>query len=261
MRDESYTATPFPRGRQTIIDSLTVGSRRHIVHGLIEVDVTRARRAMRQHKARTGEGLSFTAFVIACFARALDANKRVQAYRDWRNRLLVFDDVDVVTMIEAEVGGVAIPHVIRSANRRPFRDIHSEIRAVQSAPHASPQRSGWLATVNRFVPGVVRRFVFRLAMRRPRWLKRASGTAIVTAVGMFGTGGGWGFGILPVHTIGLLLGGIAEKPGVVEGRIEVREFLDLTVSIDHDVVDGADAARFVKALRALIESGDGLDDA
>jgi pyruvate/2-oxoglutarate dehydrogenase complex dihydrolipoamide acyltransferase (E2) component len=46
---------------------------------------------------------------------------------------------------------------------------------------------------------------------------------------------------------------------VVDGRIEVRQMLDLTISFDHDVVDGAGAARFANTLKGLIENGTGLD--
>ena len=42
------------------------------------------------------------------------------------------------------------------------------------------------------------------------------------------------------------------------GRIEPREILNLTVAFDHDVVDGAPAARFVRRLLEVIESGYGL---
>ena len=80
---------------------------------------------------------------------------------------------------------------------------------------------------------------------------------MVTAVGMFGQGGGWGI-TMPNFTLTVTLGGIAEKPGVVEGRIEIREYLDMTVSVDHDIVDGAPAARFVNQLRGLVERGYGL---
>ena len=41
----------------------------------------------------------------------------------------------------------------------------------------------------------------------------------------------------------IALGGIATKPGIVEGRIQIREYLCITVSIDHDIIDGAPAAR------------------
>jgi len=54
------------------------------------------------------------------------------------------------------------------------------------------------------------------------------------------------------------LGGISRKPAFVEDRIEPREILNLTVAFDHDVVDGAPAARVLERLVDLIESGDGL---
>jgi hypothetical protein len=53
--------------------------------------------------------------------------------------------VDVVTMIEAERGGVAIPHIIRAANHKTFRQIHDEIRSVQTRPARSRQRSSKLS--------------------------------------------------------------------------------------------------------------------
>ncbi|HKT37817.1 MAG TPA: 2-oxo acid dehydrogenase subunit E2, partial [Ktedonobacterales bacterium] len=46
---------------------------------------------------------------------------------------------------------------------------------------------------------------------------------------------------------------------LVDGHPVVREYLNLTISIDHDLVDGAPAARFTKRLKELIESGYGLD--
>jgi len=155
---DRYTVVPFPRERQIVVDGLAIGARRHVVHGLLEVDVTRARQFIREHKARTGETLSFTAFIVACLAHALSANRSVQAYRDWRNGLIIFDDVDVVVMIESEVNRVAIPHIVRAANRKSFRAIHDEIRAIQTRPAQSEQKSGWLMRLAPCVPGFVRRF-------------------------------------------------------------------------------------------------------
>jgi pyruvate/2-oxoglutarate dehydrogenase complex dihydrolipoamide acyltransferase (E2) component len=57
-----------------------------------------------------------------------------------------------------------------------------------------------------------------------------------------------------------VVGSMAWKPAVVEGRIEPREILNLSVLFDHDVVDGAPATRFVRRLMELIESGHGLDE-
>jgi hypothetical protein len=47
---------------------------------------------------------------------------------------------------------------------------------------------------------------------------------------------------LPLYTLNALVGSIAAKPGVVAGRIEIRECLSLTLGFDRDRVDGAPAA-------------------
>lgn len=256
----SFTVRPFPRERHDVVDALEVGVRRHMVHALLELDVTRARQLIREHEARAGERLSFTAFVVASLARAIDGDRRLHAYRDWRGRLVLFDDVDVVTLVESEVDAVAIPHVVRAANRRSVREIHDEIRRVQAQPGTSAQRSGLLARASRFTPGVLRRLFFRVLRRSPHWLKRTAGTTLVTAVGMFGVGAGWLVGIVPLHTLCLTVGGVTRRPGFVDGRVEAREILSLTASVDHDIVDGAPAARFARRLRELIEDAEVLRD-
>jgi len=256
-KSNAYQVIPFPAARHVIVDAGRLASRRHIIHGLLELDVTRPREITRQHKAQTGESLSFTGFIVTCLAQAIAANPAVQAYRTWRNRLVIFDDVDVVTPIEPHAGGVAVPHVIRAANRKTFREIHDEIRAVQARPTRSAQTGGLIELAPR-VPTLVRDVFYWGLRQNPHWSKAIQGTVIVTAVGMFGQGSGWGIGFLPYHTLGLTLAGISSKPGVVNGRIEIREYLQLTISVDHDVVDGAPAARFAQQLKERIERGDGL---
>ncbi len=82
----------------------------------------------------------------------------------------------------------------------------------------------------------------------------------ITSVGMFGGNhSGWGLTPTP-QSLGLVVGGIAWKPAVVEGRIEPREMLNLTVMFDHDVVDGAPATRFTRRLVEFIESASGLGE-
>src|SRR5687768_8294938 len=98
-RDEGgFRVVPFPSARRAILDYLAVARRKHVVHALVEVDVTLPRRTIREHRARTGESLSFTAYVIASLAAAVDQDRSVQAYRMGRRRLVVFDDVDVCVL-------------------------------------------------------------------------------------------------------------------------------------------------------------------
>jgi pyruvate/2-oxoglutarate dehydrogenase complex dihydrolipoamide acyltransferase (E2) component len=256
--DPGYTTIPYPKIRRLMVDGGRLGRQKHVVHGLVEMDVTRARQAIRDYKERTGETLSFTAFVLACLGQAIEMNKHMHAYRDWRERLVIFDEVDVSTLFEVEVEGRKIirPHIIRAVNRKTFRELHEEVRGFQ-AGHAASQEAKFIGGFVR-LPGFIRRLFYGVLFRNPHWLKAYYGTVIVTAIGMFGSGAGWG---IPVsnHTLQITLGGIAEKPGVVEGRIEVREYLSVTVSFDHDIVDGAPAARFTQRIKELIENGYGLE--
>lgn len=255
--EDTYTVLPFPRIRLPMVDGGRMGRQRHTVHGLVEFDVTEARAAIRRHKAETGETLSFTAFVAACLGQAVDANKYLHACRDWRGRLVLFDEVDVNTLFEVEVDGKKSirPHILRGVNKRPFRQIHDEIRAFQ-AEHRNSEES---KMIERFVmlPGFARRLFYLVLFKNPHVLKRMYGTVMLSAVGMFGAGGGWALPV-PNGTLQVTLGGIAEKPGVVGGRIAIREYLSVTVSFDHDIVDGAPAARFIQRFKEFVERGYGL---
>jgi pyruvate/2-oxoglutarate dehydrogenase complex dihydrolipoamide acyltransferase (E2) component len=257
---KNFDILPFPLEREIVVDAGYLGSRRHIIYGLVEMDVTKARELRSLISTRDNTRLSFTAFIVASLGRAVASNPKVQAYRDWRRRLIVFHDVDVVTMIESEPGAVAIPHIIRNANRRTVHEISDEIRSIQATPESSQQNNALISLAPR-VPRFARLLFFWAVKKNPHWFKRLEGTVVVTSVGMFGDSGGWGIGFLPTHTLGLTVGGISHKPWVEDGKIAVREYLNLTLSFDHDIVDGAPAARFTRKLIDLIEKATVLEEA
>ncbi len=128
-----YQVVPYPKIRRWMAAMFRSVQHKPMIHGLLEVDVTRARAYLREHKAITGESLSFTAFLIACLAKAVDEHKAVQACRKGSKHLILFEEVDVYTPIEHEVAGQkqVIPSIIRAANRKTVREIHCEIRAAQ----------------------------------------------------------------------------------------------------------------------------------
>jgi len=204
-----------------------------------------------------GVTLSFSAFFLSCLGKAIDQNKQMHAYRNWRNQLIIFEEVDVNMLFEVEVDGKKTirPHILRGVNKQSLREIHAEIRAFQHE-HKSSQEAKFIEWFVR-LPGFVRRLFLWVLFKHPQRLKQYYGTVLVTSIGMFGTGSGWGIPV-PNHSLQLTLGGIGEKPGVVDHRITVREYLSVTISFDHDLIDGAPAARFIQRLKELLESGDGL---
>src|SRR6266566_1747769 len=70
-------------------------------------------------RERTGESLSFTAFITTCLGRAVDENKSLQAIRFGRKQLVLFEEVDVATFIERKVTGHSQPINAWTAPLRP----------------------------------------------------------------------------------------------------------------------------------------------
>ncbi|HEX6817991.1 MAG TPA: 2-oxo acid dehydrogenase subunit E2 [Ktedonobacterales bacterium] len=268
-RREAYRVLPYPKLRRILALMYSAVQRRHKIHALIEVDVTDARQYLREREAETGERLSFTAFIIACLAQAVSENPSLNVVRKGAKRLALFDDVDVSMAIERDMEGRKQPIVysVRAADKKDVRAITREIRSAQVAAvetkWAGFQAERWLV----HFPMVALRGLWAIFWwargRYPQAQRRFGGTAGLTAVGMFGSGGGWGIPF-SYHTLDVTVGGIARKPGVVgkgDGEhIAIREYLCMTLSFDHDVIDGAPAARFVSRLRGLIEGGYGLRD-
>jgi pyruvate/2-oxoglutarate dehydrogenase complex dihydrolipoamide acyltransferase (E2) component len=260
-----YHVVDLPAGRRVWVNALDLSWPAHTMYGLLEVDVTVVRRFIADHKARTGETLSFAGYLAFCLARAVDEDKSVQAHRKGDRQLVQFDDVNVGLMVERKVGEkrALMGHVLRAANRKTYREIHDEIRTVQADP-VPPARGmpTWFRSAM-LLPWPLSRLAITLlrlnARRDPMISVSMGGTVALTSVGLFG-GGRSGWGLSPtLHPLGLVLGGISWKPAVVEGRIEPREILSLTVTFDHDIVDGGPATRFVRRLVELIESGYGLE--
>ncbi len=55
------------------------------------------------------------------------------------------------------------------------------------------------------------------------------------------------------NAVSFVLGGTCRKPWVVGDRIEIREIASVTASFNHDLIDGAPAARCGTTLRRLLE--------
>lgn len=269
----TYEEHEFPGFRIPTIDTLDQGSKKHHIPLLLEADVTLAREFMRELKARTGEGISFTGWVMKCIAQAVSEHRYIHAMRKGRRRLVLFDDVDISVVVERAVGPggspshtLPMPYVVRKANEKSVREIHDEIRAAQRAAveegevQLGARRNARMTRIFSLMPRFARNLlVWRRLANDPYFAKKTMGTVAVTSVGGSGKGSGYGWAIpIGLQPMVVALGTIARKPGVVGHAVEIREFLSITVLFDHDVTDGAPVARFVQRLRELLEEGYGL---
>jgi pyruvate/2-oxoglutarate dehydrogenase complex dihydrolipoamide acyltransferase (E2) component len=256
MERERYEVRPYGKLRRAYADVLEAGHRQHTIHGLIEVDVDRAWAA----SSRAEPPLSFTGYVAWCVARAVAEDPMMHAHRWGRRRLVLFSDVDVnvqIEQVDPDGGRRVQSTILRTANTKSVRDLSNEIRAAQRITETDRERLR-ATTMIAALPRVVRRALWAVVMRRPHLSKRLGGTVAVSSVGMFGSSLGWGIPIAPAPLM-VTVGGIGPRPVEVGDQWVSHDHLSLTISVDHDVIDGAPAARFVRRLRELIESGRGLD--
>jgi pyruvate/2-oxoglutarate dehydrogenase complex dihydrolipoamide acyltransferase (E2) component len=252
VRERGVVTRSFPSSRRLVTAAVRGGRRIVPMHGLFDVDISEARRLLASHHPP----LSLTAFIVASIARAAAAHPQVHAYRDWRGRLVQHRHVDVQTLVEIPTreGAFGLVHVIRDADIREVADISAELRRVKSEPASttSGRLLNTLAPALGRLPGLYR--LMYAAMSRSRAVHLATGTVQVTAVGMFAGGGGFAIAPPTLASLLVVIGGASKRPRVVGDHVESREVLDLTVTIDHNVVDGAPATRFGAELRHLIET-------
>jgi len=259
-----YTIRSFSANRENIRLLLGEGARKHNVHALLEIDVTKERSLIKEYKKKKKCDISFTGWVIKCVAQAIIRHKELNAYRHGKRQIFVFEDVDIPIPIERNAGGETRPmaYIIRQANKKNVLEITQEIRTVQQEGVTDNTQllGGYMTKLERFVLGApmfIKKLLLVYARRNALMLKKHMGTVGVSSIGMFGKFPGWAVSVgIPATFVAI--GGIIKKPGVVEDTIRIREYLHVTVIVNHDLVDGAPLARFVSCFTKYMENGFGL---
>jgi pyruvate/2-oxoglutarate dehydrogenase complex dihydrolipoamide acyltransferase (E2) component len=245
---------------------MTLGVKAHYVKGLLEIDVTEARRIIKGTKSG-GKYISFTAWLLKCLASAAKAFPEINAYRKGRSAF-VFETINIGIMVERELKGelVPFPYLVKDCDTKSVLDISSEIATVKEGEMGedlviADKKAARIARFAVWLPGPVARLGMRVFFRNPLRKHGMMGTIGVTAVGMFGKSGGWPLPIPNVQPLVVAVGGISRKPRYTgeEDKLQARELLDLTLMFDHDIIDGAPAARFSAMLIGLMESAHGLE--
>jgi len=199
---------------------------------VIEVDVTKVANYRDKVKAsfleNTGDKLSFMPFFALAAAEALKAFPIINATVDGDQ--IVYPATENLSIAVDTERGLLTP-VLRDAGDKTIAQIAHEI-----ADLADRTRN------NKLKPDEL-----------------AGGTFTLTNTGSRGALFDTPVVFLPQSAI-LGTGVVVKRPGVVsiDGKdaISVRSYVYLALSYDHRVIDGADAARFLSAVKARLEAAD-----
>ena len=262
----TYKIKKFSLVRQALSDVYDVSIKKTNVVGLLELDVDKARRKIEEHESETGKKISFTGWIIKCISQAVNEHKEVHAYRFKRNKIIVFDNVHVNVMVERTTPSgkkVPINHIIKFANDKSVQEITNEIREVQERKVEEKNQvvkgtPDFYLKLYPLAPKFLKNMIIRRKLENTKFFIENAGTVTITSLGMFAKNlSGWAIPFT-TSTLGIAIGGIKKKPVLADGKLEEHEFLNLTIQIDHKIVDGGPITRFVSKLSELIESGFGL---
>lgn len=217
-----------PQIRKTIARAMvrSVQTIPHVTHA-DEVDVTDLEAFRKEQSAifeEKGAKLTLTAFVVKAVAGALRQFPQFNASFDEAGGEMIYKDYVHIGVAVDSPKGLMVP-VLRDADRKGLLTISKELKELADR---------------------AREFKLDIADMR-------GGSFTVTNVGALG--GTMATPIINWPELAILgMGKLDWKPVVRNGQVVPRKMLPLFLSFDHRVIDGADGARFIRAVMGYLES-------
>ncbi|WP_226024442.1 2-oxoglutarate dehydrogenase, E2 component, dihydrolipoamide succinyltransferase [Streptomyces hyderabadensis] len=225
----------MPRIRKVIGDNMVKALHEQAqLSSVVEVDVTRLMKLRARAKdafaAREGVKLSPMPFFVKAAAQALKAHAPINAkINESEGTITYFDTENIGIAVDSEKG--LMTPVIKNAGdlnlagiAKATADLAGKVRASKISPD---ELAGATFTIS----------------------NTGSRGALFDTI------------IVPPGQVAILgIGATVKRPAVIETEdgpvIGVRDMTYLTLSYDHRLVDGADAARYLTAVKAILEAGE-----
>lgn len=257
-KNKGYKSLPLTINRRAVIASATVTKEKNTIHSFSEVDITEPRQKIKTHFEKTGEKISFTAYIVSCLAQTIKDYPEFNSFIKAR-KLIVLDDITISVLVERDIEGEKVPEPIgikHTQDKSPIQ-IQAEIKKAKEQVRdklGSLSGKTWL----NLIPTFLLKTFIRIADKNIR-MSKSYGKIAVTSVGMFSKEAVW---FIPhgSATVLLTVGSIGSKVVEINGEFVSREHLCLTASFDHDIIDGAPASRFMNQLLETIKSGHLIND-
>ncbi|HAO9045974.1 TPA: 2-oxo acid dehydrogenase subunit E2 [Listeria monocytogenes] len=217
---------PINGVRKAIAKHMSV-SKQEIPHAwmMVEVDATglvRYRNAVKDSfKKEEGYSLTYFAFFIKAVAQALKEFPQLNS--TWAGDKII-EHANINISIAIAAGDLLYVPVIKNADEKSIKGIAREISEL-----AGKARNGKLSQAD-----------------------MEGGTFTVNSTGSFGSVQSMGI-INPPQAAILQVESIVKRPVIIDDMIAVRDMVNLCLSIDHRILDGLLAGKFLQAIKANVE--------
>ncbi|EAC2477969.1 TPA: 2-oxo acid dehydrogenase subunit E2 [Listeria monocytogenes] len=217
---------PINGVRKAIAKHMSV-SKQEIPHAwmMVEVDATglvRYRNAVKDSfKKEEGYSLTYFAFFIKAVAQALKEFPQLNS--TWAGDKII-EHANINISIAIAAGDLLYVPVIKNADEKSIKGIAREI-----SEFAGKARNGKLSQAD-----------------------MEGGTFTVNSTGSFGSVQSMGIINHPQAAI-LQVESIVKRPVIIDDMIAVRDMVNLCLSIDHRILDGLLAGKFLQAIKANVE--------
>lgn len=196
-----------------------------------EADATKLdeqRKKMGGETEKQGAKLTFMPFIVRATVEALKKNTCLNSSLDEKEQQIIIKEYYNIGVAVSTEHGLMVP-VIKGANFKDIIGLAIEIKALAE----------------------------KATTRKIDFMDLQGGSFTVSNLGALG-----GTFFTPIvnypESAILGIGRVAEKPVAVNGKIEVRKIMPLSLSYDHRVIDGAQAAQFLNDFKKLIEEPEQL---
>jgi len=175
----------------------------------------------KQVKELTDTKISFNDFIVKAVAKALTSNKVINS--SWLgDRIRYYNYVNIGVAVAMDEG-LVVP-VVRNADTKALSQIATEIRELAGK-----------ARDRKLTPE-----------------EMTGNTFTISNLGMFGIDEFTAI-INPPDACILAVGGISSRLVMDEGEVKESNFMKVTLSCDHRVVDGVSGAKFLQTLKDILE--------
>jgi pyruvate dehydrogenase E2 component (dihydrolipoamide acetyltransferase) len=187
-------------------------------------DLVRIREKEKISAKNKGIHLTYMPFIIKAVVQALKLHPYMNSSLDEEHEEIVLKKYyNIGIAVDMGVGGLIVP-VVKNGDKKSILELAQEIEKLADKARARKIE--------------------------PSDLK--GGTFTITNVGALG--GTYANPVINYPEVGILAtGSIRETPVVKDGVIQIRSILPVSLTFDHRVIDGAEAARFVNDIKTLLE--------